>query len=249
MRIRPGLRPLIGLGICCCLLQGADTTPPPTPQKVQVSNTEHSDFPAGGTLHLKNSVGELTIESWDQPGLELTTVKSSKVAVAGKERDNAVKLLDRVKIATERKGDEVTISTEFPKYPKLVRPYNGFTDFDLDYVIKVPSSAHLTIEHTIGEVHIDGVLGGIHATDRMGLITVRLPDGQFAINAVSKIGAVDSDFPGSENSKKWIGHTFVGNASSSGTAQKIFLRIGFGDIVVTRMHHPSPPAPGVPSGK
>jgi hypothetical protein len=251
----PGMRPLIGLGLCC-LLRAADaapqqapqaTTTPPAPQKVEVSNTERSDFPSNGTLHLKNSVGELTIEDWDQAGMEITTIKSSKVAVEGQEREKAVKILDSVKISTERKGDEVTISTAFPKHSKIARLFEGMTDFDLEYRIKVPKNAKLVVEHTMGEVHIDGVTGEIRATDGMGLISVRLPDGQYAIDAVSKLGAVDSDFPGNEKSKKWFGHTFLENTPAA--AQKLFLRIGYGDIVIALMHQPPPPAPGVPSGK
>jgi hypothetical protein len=262
MRALRAVRPAIGLGLCCLLR--AQTTPQPAEQKVpasnkvqasdrvqvsnvsskvQISGTERSDFPSGGMLHLKNSIGELTIEGWDQPGLEITTVKSSKTAVEGQERDKAVKLLDSVKIATERKGDEVTISTDFPKHRKFARPFEGLTDFDLDYIIKVPRNARLTVDHQIGEVHIDGVLGEIHATDHMGLISVRLPDGQYAIDALSKIGAVNSDFPGSEKTRKLFGQTFVG--SSSTAPQRISLRIGYGDIVIERMHQPPSPAPAV----
>jgi hypothetical protein len=233
---------IFGLGICS-LVHAADPTGPATPQKLEVSKTENFDFPSAGTLHLKNSVGELTIESWDRPGLEITTIKSSKVAVEGPERDKAAKLLDSVKIATERKGDEVTVSTEFPKHRKIARPFKGMTDFDLEYRIKVPRNARLTIDHTMGEVHIDNIAGEIHATDEMGLITIRVPDGAYAIDAMSKLGAVDSDFPGSEKTRKWFGHTFVG--STPAAPQKLFLRIKYGDIILLRMHQPSPPAPVV----
>jgi hypothetical protein len=241
------LRAFLGLGICCLLRAAPQLAPPPGPQKVEVSSTERSDFPSGGTLHLKNSIGELSIEGWDQPGLEITTIKSSKVAVEGPEREKAVKLLDRVKITTERKGDEVTISTDFPKHRKLARPFEGMTDFDLEYLIKVPRNARLTIDHQLGEVHIDDVHGEIHATDPMGLITVLLPDGQYAIDAVSKIGVVDSDFPGSAKSRKWFGQTFLTGDTAAG--QKILLRIGYGDIIIEKMHHPAPPAAGDPSVK
>jgi hypothetical protein len=243
---RPG--PLF-LALCCVLQAAAPqgTAPQPALQKVQASKTEHSDFPLIGMLHLKNSIGELTIEAWDQPGMEITTTKSSKVAVEGKERDKAVKLLDNVKITTERKGDEVTVTTEFPKHSKLVRPFEGMTDFDLEYLIKVPSNAHLIIDHEMGEVHIDSMLGEIHVTDHQGLISVRLPDGQYSIDALSKIGAVNSDFAGNEKSRKWLGQTFA--ASGGAALQKISLRIGYGDIIIARDHHPASPTPGVASGK
>jgi hypothetical protein len=151
-----------------------------------------------------------------------------------------------VKTATERKGDEVTISTSFPKHGKIARPFLGMTDFNLEYRIKVPRNAKLTVEHTIGEVHIDNVSGEIHTTGEMGLISVRVPDGQYAIDAKSKLGAVESDFPGSEKGTKWFGHAFL--ESGPADAQKMFLRIEYGDIIVLRMHQPPPPA-AVPSGK
>ncbi|HEY1756465.1 MAG TPA: hypothetical protein VGG72_13775 [Bryobacteraceae bacterium] len=244
---------LLGFGICC-LLGAAEPAPqlppPPVPQKVEVSKTEKSDFPSGGALHLKNSIGELTIEGWDQPGLEITTIKSSKVAVEGQEHEKAVKLLDSVKITMERKGDEAAVTTEFPKHSKLMRPFKGLTDFDLDYVIKVPRNTRITVDHNIGEVHIDGILGEIHATDHMGLITVLLPEGQYSIDAMSKIGSVDSDFSGSEKSRKLFGKTFLASGSAgSGPGSKIFLRIYYGDLIIQKMHHPAPPPSGVPSVK
>ena len=50
------------------------------PRKIQVAKTENADLPAGGTVRFKNSTGELTIEGWDQPGVELTTTKSGQRA-------------------------------------------------------------------------------------------------------------------------------------------------------------------------
>jgi hypothetical protein len=241
------IRWLIASGICClgmgCVLLAENRVP----EKVQVSNTERSDFPPGGTLHLRNSIGELTIEGWDQPGLEINTIKSSKYAMEGQERDKANKILDNVKITTERKGDEVTVSTSFPEHGKFARLFVGRTDFDLEYRIKVPRNARLVIDHDIGEIHIDNVGGEIHATDYMGEITVRVPDGQYAIDAISKLGAVESDFPGNERGTKFFGHTFLESAPTP--VQKMFLRIRYGDIIILKMHQPPPPAPGVPSGK
>ena len=241
------MRTLAGLSLCCLLHATGHPEHTGAAQKVQVTKTETSDFPAGGTLHLKNSVGELTIEGWDQPGMEITTITSSKVAVEGLEKDKAIKLLDNVKITTERKGDEVIVSTEFPTHRKIARLFEGRTDFDLEYVIKVPRAAKLTVEHTMGEVHIDDIAGEIHVTDDMGLIGVRVPDGEYSIDAMTKIGAVNSDFPGTEQSRKWIGQTFLGDAKTS--PQKLFLRVRYGDIIIMRMHQPTPPSPGAPSGK
>jgi hypothetical protein len=69
----------------------------------EIAKTEHVDFPAGGTVTLKNSIGELTIEGWDQPGVEIATVKSPEA----------------VQIAVGRRGNELVIITSFPKHRRL----------------------------------------------------------------------------------------------------------------------------------
>jgi hypothetical protein len=170
------------------------------------------DFPSGGTLHLKQSIGELTVEGSDQPGLAITTIKP-----------------DRVRVMAAPQKDEVVVTTIAPKH---------FSD--IEYRIKVPRNARLMIDHNQGDVHIDGVTGEIHVTDHKGQITVHVPqDGQYAIDARAKLGAIDSDFPGREERKLKFGHTFVNGASP--TAQKMYLRIGFGDITILAIRRPPSP--------
>ena len=159
---------VIGFGTACLLLAADEPK-----QKVQVSKTERIEFPSGGTLRLKNSIGDLTMEGWDQPGVEITTVKSTKAEYASADREKASHELDRVQIAAERQGDELVITTDFPRHrgfpPSL--PLGGATNFDLDYRIKVPRDARLIVDHDVGDVNIDGVTGDIHVTVLQGTIT------------------------------------------------------------------------------
>jgi hypothetical protein len=218
------------------------SSPKPTAtlgDKIVVTKMDASDFPTGGLLRMTNAVGELTITGWDQPNLEMTTIKSTKTAVEVKDRDQANKLLDNVKISLERKGDELDISTAFPKHSKIARPFVGMTDFDLEYRIQAPRAAHLDIAGVMGEVHIENIRGDIRAKENLGEITVRVPDGMYAIDARSKLGAVNSDFPGTGRQLqwwvvKWPGQAFM--ASAPAAAQKMFLRSSYGDIVILRMH-------------
>ncbi len=95
-----------------CLLPGDDETK----QKVQVSKTEKMAFPAGGTLRLQHSTGEVTIEGWDQPGVEITTTKFSKEEYLPGDRDKALKELDRVQVSAKTSGAELVITTEYPRH-------------------------------------------------------------------------------------------------------------------------------------
>jgi hypothetical protein len=230
---------IIGLGLACLLLGENEAI-----QKVQVSKTEKLDFPAGGTLRLQNSTGELTIEGWDQPGIEITTTKSSNEVRTPQEREKATRELERVKISTKRNGDELDVTTEFPQHRAFpfVTPLQNVTNFDLEYRIKVPRNAKLIVKHEAGEVHVDDVAGNIQVKAVQGLIALRLTgETPRSIQAKSDLGSVNSDFPGNESRHPWpFGHEFVQGAAAN--TQNLDLKIGFGDIVILKAHEPGTPA-------
>lgn len=211
-------------------------------QQVEVSKTEKLDFPAGGTLRLQNSTGQVNIEGWDQPGVEITTIKSTKDEYAPDERDKAMRELDRVQISTKRSGDELVITTAFPSHRAFpyVSPLDHVTSFYLNYQIKVPRSARIVINHGDGGVYVDGVTGNIEATARQGLISLLLQgDMPRSIEAKSDLGSVTSDFPGNETQRPWpFGHRLMESAPAA--AQKLGLKIGFGDIIVLKAGNPKP---------
>lgn len=226
-------------GVSCLLLADDEVR-----QNVQISKTERLDFPAAGTVKLKNSTGELTVEGWDQPSVEITTVKSTKAAYASAERVKAVHDLDRVRVSAERQGDELVITTDFPRHRGFPppSPLSGAANFHLDYHIKVPREARLVVDHDVGDVHFDGVTGDIHATALQGGITLHLPEGgRYAIDAKSDFGSVTSDFPGSTKRRFWlVGHQFIQNSQAP---HELYLRDGFGDIIILRIRRPPIPLP------
>ena len=53
-------------------------------QRLPVANTQRLDFPSGGTLRLTKSTGMVTVEAWERPDVEITTITSiNKMRVAG----------------------------------------------------------------------------------------------------------------------------------------------------------------------
>jgi hypothetical protein len=212
----------------------------PATQKIQVTHTETVPFPSAGRLRLKNSIGELTIQGWDRPDVEITTIKSTALAIAPAKRDKATRELDKVRIAAATQGEDLVIATEFPRHrgwlPTWRRHPN--TDFDLEYRIMVPRNARIDVDHVRGEVHVDNLTSDVRVTDGNGTITLQVPaDGQYDVDARSKLGAVDSDLPGHENRAHWFGHGFV---QATPAAHKLYLRVGFGDIVILKMQKPVP---------
>lgn len=223
----------------------AETSADHTKQKIQVTKTEHIDFPPDGLLRMEHSTGEITVEGWDRPDVEITTTKSTKDEYDASEREKATRELDKVRIVSERRGGEVVITTSFPRHRIFPppTPFGSATSFDVEYNIKVPRTARLAIDHNIGDIFIDEVAGNIHVTARQAEITVHLPaDRQYVIDAKSDFGAVNSDFAGHDKREPWlIGHGFVEGAT--GTSQKIFLRARYGDIVLLSTRIPAEPGP------
>jgi hypothetical protein len=241
----------IGLGTGC-LLMAADQPKQDEPkQKVELSKTERIDFPSGGTLRFKNSVGVLTVTAWDRPDVEMTTIKSTKMEVAAGGRAKAAHALDRVKVATERHGSDLVIATTFPRHRpfKLIYPLSGQTNFDVEYLVKAPVNARIIVDHTLGNVNIDGLAGDIQVTLAQGEIMLHLPeDGKYAIHAKSSLGTVNSDFPGEVKRLAWFfGHRSVDENSVA--AHKLNLKVGDGDIVIVRTRIPKPPGPLIPAQK
>jgi hypothetical protein len=208
-------------------------------QKVRVVHTERADFPSGGWLRLKNSIGEVTVEGWERPDVEIATVKSTRVALASRDREKASHELDQVRISVQRQGGELIVTTEFPRHLGLP------SSLDLDYNIKVPMNARLAVDHGIGEVHVDNLTSDIHVTLRNGGITLQLPqEGKYGIDAKSDFGSVTSDFPGHEKRTRWmLGHQFVQGAPAT---HNLFLRVGFGDITIMKIQGPPKSAPVPP---
>ena len=230
---------VVGFGTSC-LLVAADEAK----QKVEVSKTERIDFPLGGTLRLKNSIGYLTVEGWDQPAVEITTIKSTKAEYSSAEREKASHDLDSVQVTAKRQGGELIITTDFPRHRAFPppSPLGGATSFDLDYRIKVPRAAQLIVDHDVGEVYIDEVTGDIRATALQGSIILHLPEeDQCAIDAKSDFGSVTSDFAGSAKRRFWVlGHQFT---LPSKAPHRLYLRVGFGDILILKTRVPKPPDP------
>jgi hypothetical protein len=94
------------------------------------------------------------------------------------------------------------------------------------------------IDHKEGSVNVQNVRGDLNIKDGKGQVFLYLPqDGHYQIDAKSKIGAVESDFPGRGRRRLLIGHSFLHETTSS--AQKLRLRIGFGDITILNVQIPS----------
>lgn len=208
----------------------------------QVSNTERFSFAPGGTIRFNNSFGDLYVEGWDQPRVEVTLIKFFEDYQPPKD---AAARLEAVEFTTEHpSGNELAIGTIIPPHSFFRHPFGGKGPVTVRYELRVPSDSHLVIHHAGGNILIGNITGSIEATDREGDIVLMLPaPGPYAIDARSKMGTVISDFDGKAHVRHFIGESFAGVDTNS--PRKIFLRVGFGGITIQEVS-PEALGPGTP---
>jgi hypothetical protein len=195
----------------------------------QTSSTERVNFAPGGTIRFNNSFGDLYVEGWDQPQVEMTMMKSFQDYRPPKD---AAASLERVKFTTEHPSpNELAIGTTIPSHSFFRHLFGGKGDVTVRYELRVPRDSNLVIHHGGGNILIGNITGGIEATNREGDIVLMLPTpGPYAIDAKSKMGTVASDFEGKAHVRYFVGERFAGADTNS--PRKIFLRVGFGGITI-----------------
>jgi len=202
-------------------------------QPVNVTSTEHADLAPGGTIHVKDSFGSLTIEGWDQPGVELTVVKS--LGYTSKPAATTTQLLDAVHVTMGRQsGTELTISTTRPESRSFTHPLRKGTEVTLEYHIRAPRNSHLVINHAGGDVSVTGMTGDIEATSRRGDIVLMLPElASYSIDAHTRFGLVTSDLAAAARRKLSPGE----NLTQGGTAasHRLVVRVRYGGIAIKEL--------------
>lgn len=202
-------------------------------EKASISNTQTLSFDREGVIQLEQSFGEVQIEGWDRPEVEITTIRSTHMKYTESERVEAEKELEGIAITAVKQGeDRLKITTQFPSR-KLSRPLWGKTNTELKYVIKAPAQAKLVVHHDIGQVTVKNFTSDIEVTNRIGEIglTLREPEA-YAVDASVRIGDLSSDVGCSEG-RNLIGHQLHTDAGA--LHRQLYLRVGIGDISIKKI--------------
>jgi hypothetical protein len=222
-------------------------------KQAQVTSTERVNFAPGGLIRLDNSYGEMTVEGWDRPEVEITVVKSTPFDYHAAHPRQASQHMEAVRIVTERRSDtELAIGANLPLRGGHFSTFLGHTTKGgvmLEYQIHVPRDSRLAIHHGVGYVTVSDVTGDIDATVGRGDIMIWLPPdayaaGSYSIDAKTKLGHVSSELQGAVLSQYLIGQHFT-RVNPPSPSHKLYLRMGFGGITILGIKPESEtPAPG-----
>src|SRR5580698_302920 len=129
---------------------------------VAVTTTQQVPFQAGGTIHLNHSYGQLWVEGWDRPDVELTVVKTPDELYTAKDQAEASKRVENIKVTAERKSDnELEISTVVSHFHRWTHPFGPMGGVAMEYRIRVPRDSKLVIHHEDGEVIVSNISADI----------------------------------------------------------------------------------------
>jgi len=150
-------------------------------QLVHDTTTATLEFASGGTVKIVGSHGDLNIEGWDRPEVELTVTRSAH---------DPKKKLDEIGVKAARTSpSEISITTSFPRRT-LRRLNRGKSGLLLEYRIRVPRESHLMIQQDLGMVMVIGVTGKVEARNCIGDIVVLAPPAKEPSDLHVKLGSV-----------------------------------------------------------
>lgn len=237
MRIKTISGIVLAAAIGIAGFNGAVRAQSPGKEKARVTTTERVEFGMRGLIQIVDSFGEVRVEGWDQPEVELIVNKSTQKQYLPNDLAKGLKELERVKVAMERVGESsmLVIHTTYASRTPT-RLWRGKTNLQLEYTIRIPRTSRLMVKHDIGEVSISNVDGDIEATNRIGELRLDLPEAnQYApmyVDARVKIGDVSSEFGPETQRQKLLGAKLEGDPASS--TRRLYLRVGIGEIQVTK---------------
>jgi hypothetical protein len=201
-------------------------------QTLSASQTARFHADPAGTIRLENSYGEVDIDGWDNPEVEVSVVRSSAHDYGAEDRAAAQARVDAVQIAARQEGNDVIIATTYPPRRALLYPFSRRSDVEIRYSVHAPRAAKVIVEARRGGVNVSGMSGDIRASVTNGQITLALAPGQYSIDAESKIGRVYSDFEGRGRRRHLIGEELIGQSPTP--APHLHLRVRLGDIVILK---------------
>lgn len=201
-------------------------------EPVNVKTVAAADYTAGATVRIEGTAGELNIETWDQPRVEATLVRTEYADAS--DRNEAQKRLEKIAMPVTKQGNVVAVRLETPKRFFLMRWLRGKTNAALECRVMVPRDAKLVVRHQNGSVLVYGSAADIDATVHLGDLTLQLADpGQYAFDAAVRVGGVYSDYSGKFHGRRWVGQKFA--TDGGGNSHKVRLRVGIGGIEISKM--------------
>jgi hypothetical protein len=180
-----------------------------------------------GMLIIDTRMGDVRIEGWDEPRVE---VEAEKNVRAGSER-KARPLFDLIRIELAGQDKEVRLRTIYPGR-SLRRPFRGESKLSVNLRIKMPYDANLTLKCVDGDVRVMGLVGREQLRVNYGDVEINVPDVYRlrSLDAHTWIGYVQSDLHGLPQDSAGLRQKLLFQNSQG--RQDILVRVRMGGVFV-----------------
>jgi hypothetical protein len=178
-----------------------------------------------GTLSLDTRTGDIQVDGWDEPRLEIEAEK----VVEAKDEKHARALYDQVQVVLDGQDKQVLLRTLYPAR-RPWRPFRGESKLSVNFRIHMPFDANLTMKCVDGDVRVSGLIGKQEISVNYGDVEIDLPSiyRLRSLNARSILGYVQSDLHG-EDSAGWGRRIMFWNVEGD---QDIKIRVRLGGVFV-----------------
>jgi hypothetical protein len=135
----------------------------------EVTKEFHKEFKADNntTLNITNKYGEVIIDSWDQDQIVIDV----KVSVEMPNREKAQKLIEFINVEFNEDGSTVSAKTVIDDKFNF-SGWGNSRKFSIDYTVRMPVKAALTLTNRYGNSEIDELQGLVNMNIKYGNITV-----------------------------------------------------------------------------
>jgi hypothetical protein len=149
-----------------------------------------------GLLTIATRTGDIRIEGWDEPRLE---IEAEKVVRAGS-AEKAELLYKRLRIQLEGNDKRIWLRTLYPPR-RLWRPFRAESKLSVNFRIRMPYDANLDLKCVDGDVRIRGLIGQQSIRVNYGDVEIDIPSVYRlrSLNAHAWLGYVQSDLHGEDD--------------------------------------------------
>jgi hypothetical protein len=205
-------------------------------EPVSVTSTQRVALTPGGTVYMDETWGELSIEAWDEPAVEVVMTRRMAKPPAADKAEKARADLERFGARVEATTpDRVSIVGLNPG-SSVARPLGGKSGVRLTYVMHVPRNSRLELHNGVGTVRIADVTGDIAVNSDVGEVMLKVPiEPTTAIEASSGIGDVDVSAAleerGDLHRRALVGQRF--SYQPPQVDKRITVKLGVGSITIS----------------
>lgn len=178
-----------------------------------------------GTLTVDTRIGNVQVEGWDEPRLEIEAEK----VVEAKDEKRAQPLYDQVQVVLAGQDKQVLLQTLYPAR-RLWRPFRDESKLTVNFRIHMPFDANVIMKCVDGDVRVSGLIGRQEISVNYGDVEINVPSVYRlrSLDARSILGYVQSDLHG-ENSAGWGRKIIFWNSQGD---QDIKVRVRMGGVYV-----------------